>query len=250
MKNKKVEKKLVKLKRRKISCVKTMQNLKITEVLQLANESRRLLTQIKDISDDIEKINDEVKVVLMLMDQHERVAIVQDETNTFRVYHVNPELREQIIQEVENENDVDEEDSDWEDIDSFEIDQIESWQDFHNIFGTLTQFARQVAKDLEELADQVQKNADMIAKATENLESIVEIMVEEFNAPADELNPMANRARVLDEQTKIFEKLLQDLNSLRTLFPKDDVESASSTTNEEIRPTTNEENRPFPNAWP
>lgn len=226
---------------------------KILSIANLANETRRLLSLIKDFSLDILALNDRIQSLVAIIESNEDVLVLKDDQDQYsiEVFDLNNEIEVPIDESTDEIA--------WSDIEIEPMDQINTWRKFRGKFGPdLTREARQVAKIMDDLIKDLQQNLNIMQRITENIATMTETMTDDFDISLDNIQPMLNSIDYVKESVKSSKLLQEDLNSLRTLLPRHEdltpeeylkrFPIRNPSAKEEIKAPF-EECRPFPNAW-
>lgn len=219
---------------------------KAISVANLAEQARQLILQVKDLSHDIELLNDEIQHFIELMQVHPNVRIVDltEEDKTVLAYLPSEELEK--LQNAADEIEIDEE---------IEMEvagtELETWEEFNEIFSDeFTLRGKEMVKNMSDVIAQVESNVQLIARAKENLNEVAEFM-HSSAALREAAENFENLISTLTSDLQSSDQILSDLKKVKRIFP-----AHETLTHEELEAQENfastdsyEENRPFPNAW-
>ena len=207
---------------------------KIYKVSQLSNSIRRLIDEVKDLSNDLILLNIRLQAIIRTMEEKEGILILTDEEGNQMIAQL--DLDQEIIVDA---------DEDWVDLELNEI--VETWENFNEVFGDeLTETAKTLMSDIKAMSEEIKENVSLMNRIQEDIFELVQILRNDFGQDPE---GMTARLESLNESNDSATQCLEDLESIQSIFPQlTDFNSAL----EEIfndSETPFEESRPFPDAW-
>ena len=208
---------------------------KIYKVLELSVSIRRLMDEVKDLSDDLILLSTRLQAIIGIMEEKEGILILTDEEGNQIIALL--DLEQEIIVDT---------DEDWVDLELNEI--VETWENFNEVFGDeLTERAKTSMMDIKAMSEEIKENISLMNRIKEDISELVQILTNDFGQDTPER--MTARLESLNESNDSATKCLEDLESIQSIFPQfTDFNSML----EEIfndNETPFEESRPFPDAW-
>ena len=208
---------------------------KIYKVLELSVSIRRLMDEVKDLSDELILLSNHLQAIIGIMEEKEGILILTDEEGNQIIALL--DLDQEIIVDT---------DEDWVDLELNEI--VETWENFNEVFGDeLTERAKTSMMDIKAMSEEIKENISLMNRIKEDISELVQILTNDFGQDTPER--MTARLESLNESNDSATKCLEDLESIQSIFPQlTDFNSML----EEIfndSETPFEEARPFPDAW-
>ena len=238
---------------------------KIYKVTQLADVTRRLILQVKDYNEDIISLNSRLQGILRLMEKKDGVLLLADEEGKQFIGLLEVlDLDTENGKEKEEEDEDLDEDEEWSDVELELDDVVETWGKYNEVFGDLlTDVAKELMNDWEELTKAMEVNFELMQKIQENIKELIDVMRDQFGQDITISNEAMN-ATLINIQNGIDngQKCLEDLKTIRSIFPVHDLltpEEYDNLQQEQYQENLSqdiddsgilcEESRPFPDAW-
>ena len=208
---------------------------KIYKVLELSVSIRRLMDEVKDLSDDLILLSTRLQAIIGIMEEKEGILILTDEGGNQIIALL--DLDQEIIVDT---------DEDWVDLELNEI--VETWENFNEVFGDeLTERAKTSMMDIKAMSEEIKENISLMNRIKEDISELVQILTNDFGQDTPER--MTARLESLNESNDSATKCLEDLESIQSIFPQ--FTDFNSMLEEIFNDTETpfEESRPFPDAW-
>jgi hypothetical protein len=207
---------------------------KIYKVAQLSNSIRRLIDEVKDLSNDLILLNDRLQATIGIMEEKEGILILTDEEGNQMIALL--DLDQEIIVDG---------DEDWVDLELNEI--VETWENFNEVFGDeLTETAKTLMTDTKAMSEGIKENVSLMNRIQEDMFELVQILRDDFGQDTEGITA---RLESLNESNDAATECVEDLESIQSIFPQfTDFNSMLEDILGDIE-TPFEESRPFPDAW-
>jgi hypothetical protein len=207
---------------------------KIYKVAQLSNSIRRLIDEVKDLSNDLILLNDRLQATIGIMEEKEGILILTDEEGNQMIALL--DLDQEIIVDG---------DEDWVDLELNEI--VETWENFNEVFGDeLTETAKTLMTDTKAMSEEIKENVSLMNRIQEDMFELVQILRDDFGQDTEGITA---RLESLNESNDAATECVEDLESIQSIFPQfTDFNSMLEDILGDIE-TPFEESRPFPDAW-
>ena len=208
---------------------------KIYKVLELSVSIRRLMDEVKDLSDELILLSNHLQAIIGIMEEKEGILILTDEEGNQIIALL--DLDQEIIVDT---------DEDWVDLELNEI--VETWENFNEVFGDeLTERAKTSMMDIKAMSEEIKENISLMNRIKEDISELVQILTNDFGQDTPER--MTARLESLKESEDSATKCLEDLESIQSIFPQ--FTDFNSMLEEILNDTETpfEESRPFPDAW-
>ena len=141
---------------------------KIYKVAQLSNSIRRLIDEVKDLSNDLILLNDRLQATIGIMEEKEGILILTDEEGNQMIALL--DLDQEIIVDG---------DEDWVDLELNEI--VETWENFNEVFGDeLTETAKTLMTDTKAMSEEIKENVSLMNRIQEDMFELVQILRDDF----------------------------------------------------------------------
>ena len=219
---------------------------KILKLANLANSSQRQLLQLKDLSAQLIQTNEEIRSVIIQMEEREDIIIAASGTGKQMIARVDPSVQVEV---PENPN---------EPIVLEPLEVVDTWAKVEQYFPPeVTERAKSLAERVSKLIEEAEANVKILNKFIEDWQALMETMVEDFHANELQMQGLESHLADVRENLDATQRVLSDLQAVRDIFPYHETLNPQellmrSHEREEREKEENgpiEENRPFPNAW-